>query len=69
MLSQLSGRVRWQDSQQNGNPPLPNDGTPYIIQGSRILECQHGPERHKKGKEDRKMAIANEVIIINYRNI
>ena len=57
------GSIRWQDTQDNGKPTLHCDGVPFIIMGSRILDCRHGPERHKKQKEARRTAAQNEVNI------
>lgn len=41
-------KIRWTDPHPKSLPKIPCDGIPYIIMGTRVLECHHGPGYKKK---------------------
>ncbi|XP_042889353.1 calcium-responsive transcription factor-like isoform X2 [Penaeus japonicus] len=49
-LKKLSGSIHWQDTQDNARPRLPCEGVPFLIMGTRTLDCHQGPDRDKKRK-------------------
>ncbi|XP_041373786.1 uncharacterized protein LOC121386838 [Gigantopelta aegis] len=50
-LTAKNHRVVWSDTQDVAGTRLVFDGCPYMVLGKRRLECQNGPNRHKKRKE------------------
>ena len=41
-------RVYWSDKE------IEYDGIPFMVLGTKILDCHHGKDRHAKQKEDAK---------------
>ena len=41
---------------------LPFDGSPYLVLGKKVLDCQHGKDRKEARK--RKMKMEKEVVVI-----
>ncbi|XP_037791035.1 uncharacterized protein LOC119586387 isoform X2 [Penaeus monodon] len=55
-LQKIGGNIHWQDTQDNAHPHLLCDGIPFIIMGTRTLDCHQGPDRDKKRKHIRAAA-------------
>ncbi|XP_063615030.1 calcium-responsive transcription factor-like [Penaeus indicus] len=55
-LQRIGGSIHWQDTQDNARPHLLCDGIPFIIMGTRTLDCHQGPDRDKKRKHIRAAA-------------
>lgn len=55
-LQRIGGSIHWQDTQDNARPHLLCDGVPFIIMGTRTLDCHQGPDRDKKRKHIRAAA-------------
>nr|XP_009857571.1 uncharacterized protein LOC100177403 [Ciona intestinalis] len=52
------GQKDWQKSShfisfesERGNIRIPFDGIPFMVIGTKVLQCQHGKDSHKKSKE------------------
>ncbi|KAJ7384053.1 hypothetical protein OS493_024067 [Desmophyllum pertusum] len=49
-LKRKNHRIFWKDTQDVSGVMLEYDGVPYIILGTKVLECRHGPDRNKAMK-------------------
>ncbi len=61
---QLTGhrhRVYWNEPEGSG-VNIPFDGHPYISVGYKEYVCQHGPDRHKKAKEKRRLLVSSQKV-------
>lgn len=54
--------IRWKDTQGSTKPQFASDDVPFIIIGSRVLECINGSDRHETGKTRRKVEA---VLLVN----
>lgn len=40
-------RIFWKDTREVSGTRLEHDGIPFVILGTKLLECRHGPDRNK----------------------
>lgn len=49
-INNFHGDIHWEDTQKDVKPSIPSTGVPFIILGSQVKDCHHGPQKKKSEK-------------------
>lgn len=49
-INNFHGDIHWEDTQKEVKPSIPNTGVPFVILGSQVKDCHHGPQKKKSKK-------------------